>query len=90
MTKTYEKLMSPGMIGPIHTRNRILKTANGTSYMEEDQTVGDRMIAYYERLAKGGGGDVVVGAVELRCFARHVSTSGGRAGVSAGRATAFP
>ena len=48
------------MIGPIHTRNRILKTANGTSYMEEDQTVGDRMIAYYERLAKGGVGFLVV------------------------------
>jgi len=60
MTQRYEKLMAPGMIGPVTTRNRIIKTANGTSYMEEDQTVGDRMIAYYERLAKGGVGFLVV------------------------------
>ncbi len=56
----YELLMQPGKIGPVTTRNRIIKTANGTSYMEPDQTVGDRMIAYYERLAKGGVGFLVV------------------------------
>ena len=48
------------MIGPVKTRNRIIKTANGTSFMEPDQTVGDRMIAYYERLARGGVGFLVV------------------------------
>jgi 2,4-dienoyl-CoA reductase (NADPH2) len=49
------------MIGPVRTRNRIIKTANGTSFMEaSDQTVGERMIAYYERLAKGGVGLIVV------------------------------
>ena len=45
-TQRYERLMQPGMIGPVTTRNRIIKTANGTSYMEADQTVGDRMVAY--------------------------------------------
>ena len=48
------------MIGPVKTRNRIIKTANGTSFMEDDQTCGPRMIAYYERLAKGGVGFLVV------------------------------
>ncbi len=56
----FERLMEPGVIGPVSTRNRIIKTANGTSFMEEDQTVGPRMIAYYERLAKGGVGFIVV------------------------------
>ena len=59
-TQRYERLMQPGKIGPVTTRNRIIKTANGTSYMEPDQTVGERMIAYYERLAKGGVGFLVV------------------------------
>ena len=48
------------MIGPVRTRNRILKTANGTSFMEADQTVGPRMVAWYEKLAKGGAGFIVV------------------------------
>jgi 2,4-dienoyl-CoA reductase (NADPH2) len=60
MTQRFEKLMEPGQIGPVKTRNRIIKTANGTSYMDPDQTCGDRMVAYYERLAKGGVGFLVV------------------------------
>ena len=60
MTQRFEKLMEPGMIGPVKTRNRIIKTANGTSYVDPDQTCGDRMIAYYERLAKGGVGFLTV------------------------------
>jgi len=60
MTQRFERLMEPGMIGPVKTRNRIIKTANGTSYVESDQTCGPRMIAYYERLARGGVGFLVV------------------------------
>ncbi|MBM9603107.1 FAD-dependent oxidoreductase [Desulfopila inferna] len=60
MQYPFEKLFEPGMIGPIKVKNRIIKTANGTSYMDEDQTCGDRMIAYYERLARGGVGLLVV------------------------------
>jgi 2,4-dienoyl-CoA reductase-like NADH-dependent reductase (Old Yellow Enzyme family) len=48
------------MIGPVKTRNRMLKTADGTSFMEADQTVGPPMIAWYERLVKGGVGFLVV------------------------------
>ncbi|MBN1570371.1 MAG: FAD-dependent oxidoreductase [Acidobacteria bacterium] len=70
----FEKLMEPGRIGPVQTRNRIIKTANGTSFMEEDQTIGPRMIAYYERLAKGGVGFLVVEScgVEYPLAIQHV------------------
>jgi 2,4-dienoyl-CoA reductase (NADPH2) len=60
MANRFQKILEPGRIGPIQTRNRMLKTSNGTSYMEEDQTCGPRMIAYYERLAKGGIGYLTV------------------------------
>ena len=60
MSNPFKKLFEPGMIGPVKVKNRIIKTANGTSFMDEDQTCGDRMIAYYERLAKGGVGFLVV------------------------------
>jgi 2,4-dienoyl-CoA reductase (NADPH2) len=70
----FEKLLEPGMIGPVEARNRIIKTANGTSYMEDDQTCGDRMIAYYERLARGGVGFLVVEScgVEYPLGIQHV------------------
>ncbi len=60
MGNRFQKLFEPGMIGPVNVKNRIIKTANGTSFMDADQTCGDRMIAYYERLAKGGVGFLVV------------------------------
>ena len=74
MTERFEKLLEPGMIGPVRTRNRIIKTANGTSFMEENQTVGPRMIAYYERLARGGVGFLVVEScgVEYPLGIQHV------------------
>jgi 2,4-dienoyl-CoA reductase (NADPH2) len=60
MGNRFQKLFEPGKIGPLTIKNRIIKTANGTSFMDADQTCGDRMIAYYERLAKGGVGFLVV------------------------------
>ena len=68
-------LFEPGAIGPVTTRNRLIKTANGTSYMEaSDQTVGERMVAYYERLARGGVGFIVVEScgVEYPLGVQHV------------------
>ncbi len=74
MSQRYERILQPGRIGPITTRNRFLKTANGTSFMEKDQTVGDQMVAWYERLAKGGVGYLVVesSGVEYPLGIHHV------------------
>ena len=74
MAHRFEKLMEPGQIGRVRTRNRIIKTANGTSYMDEDQNVGPRQIAYYERLAKGGVGYLTVEScgVEYPLGIQHV------------------
>lgn len=74
MNQRFEKLMEPAMIGPVKTRNRIIKTANGTSFMDPDQSCGARMIAYYERLAKGGVGFLVVEScgVEYPLGIQHV------------------
>jgi 2,4-dienoyl-CoA reductase (NADPH2) len=74
MSQQLEKILQPGMIGPVKTRNRMLKTANGTSFMEDDQTCGPGMVAYYERLAKGGIGFLVVEScgVEYPLGIQHV------------------
>jgi len=60
MNSQFRKLFEPGKIGPIEVKNRIIKTANGTSFVDADQTCGEQMIRYYERLAKGGVGFLVV------------------------------
>jgi 2,4-dienoyl-CoA reductase (NADPH2) len=52
----FEKLLEPGYIGKVCTRNRMIKTANGTSFIEPTGYVGDRALAYYETMAKGGVG----------------------------------
>ncbi len=55
-SRQFAKLLEKGQIGRITTRNRMIKTANGTSFIQPDGYVGDRALAYYETLAKGGVG----------------------------------
>ena len=71
----FPRLMEPGQIGHIKTNNRIIKTANGTSYIEhETGYVGERALAYYEALAKGGVGLLIVEScgVEFPLACQHV------------------
>jgi 2,4-dienoyl-CoA reductase (NADPH2) len=59
MTNQFEKLLEPGRIGRVTTRNRMIKTANGTSFIQPDGYVGDRALAYYEAMARGGVGLII-------------------------------
>jgi 2,4-dienoyl-CoA reductase (NADPH2) len=56
MSNRFQKLLEPGYIGKVRTRNRIIKTANGTSFIEPTGYVGDRALGYYETMAAGGVG----------------------------------
>lgn len=56
----FEKLLEPGYIGKVRTRNRMIKAANGTSFVEPSGYVGERALAYYETMAKGGVGLIIV------------------------------
>ncbi len=60
MAKKIEKLLEPVKIGKVQLRNRIMKTGAGTSFIGENGQVGDRIIGFYEALAKGGVGLVTV------------------------------
>jgi 2,4-dienoyl-CoA reductase (NADPH2) len=70
----FTKLLQPGQIGRIKTKNRMIKTANGTSFIERDGYVGERAIAYYEAMAKGGTGLLIVEScgVEFPLACQHV------------------
>ena len=51
----FEKLLEPGYIGKVKTRNRIVKTGAGTFIWHEDEThMNEATKAFYESMARGG------------------------------------
>jgi 2,4-dienoyl-CoA reductase (NADPH2) len=57
----FQKLLEPGLIGQVKTKNRLIKTAQGSSVIEPDTGfVGERALAYYENLVRGGIGLLIV------------------------------
>jgi 2,4-dienoyl-CoA reductase (NADPH2) len=55
----FDRLLEPYHIGKVLTRNRIVKTAAGMSY-QTDEYMNETSKAFYEGLAKGGVGLLVV------------------------------
>jgi 2,4-dienoyl-CoA reductase (NADPH2) len=55
-----ERLLEPVFIGKVQLKNRLMKSGAGTSFIDEGGQVGDRIIGFYEALAKGGVGLVTV------------------------------
>ena len=60
MNARFQKLLEPSNIGKVKTRNRIIKTAQGSSFIEPTGFVGEQAKAYYETMAKGGVGLLIV------------------------------
>jgi 2,4-dienoyl-CoA reductase (NADPH2) len=60
MNNQFQKLLEPSFIGKVKTRNRIIKTAQGSSFIEPTGYVGEQAKAYYETMAKGGVGLLIV------------------------------
>jgi 2,4-dienoyl-CoA reductase (NADPH2) len=57
----FKKILDPFHIGKVGTRNRIIKTAAGTSFWSPGQRrVTDKALAYYEAVASGGVGLIMM------------------------------
>jgi 2,4-dienoyl-CoA reductase (NADPH2) len=57
----FARLLEPGRIGPVQTRNRLVKTGAGTFMWHQDETrMNAAILAYYESLARGGVGLLIV------------------------------
>ncbi len=54
------KLCEPGYIGNVRLKNRIIKAPQHTGLTNADGTVSDRMLKYYQEVAQGGVGMVIV------------------------------
>lgn len=58
-----KKLLQPIEVGPITLKNRVMFPPLTTGYEERDGSIGPRSLAFYERLAAGGTGYIVIGDV---------------------------
>ncbi len=88
--EAFKHLLSPGRIGPLELRNRIIVTAMGVNLAEPDGTCGQRIRAFHEEQARGGVGLVNIGvagvawpiggddAVERTQESRRVIARGGQ------------
>lgn len=56
----YKHLLEPASIRHLKLKNRMVKPAQWLVYAEADGSVGERAIAFYETIAKGGVGLVTV------------------------------
>lgn len=63
-------LFDPLRLGPRSARNRIMRAAT-TSNLSEDNSVSDRLIAHYRRLADGGVGTIVTEALRIHPSVLH-------------------
>jgi 2,4-dienoyl-CoA reductase (NADPH2) len=61
MNTKYEKLLEPGRIGSVNTRNRMIKSGAGMlMWHEDDLHMRPEVLAFYEGIARGGVGLLIV------------------------------
>ena len=57
----FRNLLEPFHIGKVRTRNRIIKTASGTSFWNQgERRVSEKGKSFYEALARGGVGLIML------------------------------
>ncbi len=61
----YPKLFAPLIIGPLKIKNRIALAPMGTGLANMDDTLSDRLISFYTRIAQGGAGLVITGVAAV-------------------------
>lgn len=60
MSKMFPNLFSPGKIGNLVIKNRVIKAPQSTGLSNMDGTVSERLLRHYKELAKGGTGLIIV------------------------------
>lgn len=60
MSRQYSHLLSPGRLGGMELRNRIVLAAMGSNFAAPDGHCTEQLIAYYEARARGGSGLLVL------------------------------
>lgn len=61
----YKHLFTPGRIGSMELKNRIIMAPMGSNFANEDGSCGERIQAFYEARAKGGAGMLTMGVCSI-------------------------
>jgi 2,4-dienoyl-CoA reductase (NADPH2) len=61
----FPHLFSPGRIGSLELRNRIVMTPMGTNQERDDGHLGEAIIRYYEARARGGAAMIIAGVASI-------------------------
>ena len=60
----FSKLLEPGSLGKVKTRNRMVRSAAGVIYLDDDYyVIREKTLPLYEAFARGGAGLVILGGV---------------------------
>src|SRR3984893_14324436 len=65
MSASFRHLLSPGRIGTLQLRNRMVLSPMGSNLAEPDGYCGERIAHYYAARAKGGAALVIMGSVGI-------------------------
>lgn len=60
MSKLFPHLFTPGKIGSLTLKNRIMKAPQSSGMSNMDGTVSERLVRYYRQQAAGGAGMIIV------------------------------
>ncbi len=72
---TFTHLTSPGQIGSMTLRNRMVMSPMTTAYCNDDQTPSERLIRYFEERAKGGVGLITMELITVDETHRYMHRS---------------
>ena len=56
----FPNLFSPGKIGTLELKNRVMKAPQSSGMSNMDGTVSERLIRFYRKQATGGSGMIIV------------------------------
>lgn len=65
MQPTFPNLFQPMSIGSMELKNRVALAPMGTGLANKDDTLSDRLIAFYTRIAQGGAGLITTGVAAV-------------------------
>ena len=59
-SKMFPHLFTPGKIGTLELKNRVMKAPQSSGMSNMDGTVSERLVRYYRKQAAGGAGMIIV------------------------------
>ncbi len=62
ITVKLQKIFSPGKVGPLQIKNRIMRSATFEGMASKEGEVTDQLVQFYTELAEGGTGLIITGA----------------------------